>query len=167
MPGVWDEENWFDLADYADLDMQGCIRAMEENGRSSSSSSSAGSHVADVSEVDRMDEDALPLPVAQPGEPAVPTSSECQRISSSPVFSTGETGEEISAPSPGKLYTIDEIIAERYSPSASGNSRSQPSPGNGVDETSTGRRPCGDDHTQQTIGGSSDQAEKTSGSAHL
>lgn len=75
MPGVWNEENWFDLADYADLDMEGCIRAMEKNGRSSSS---AGSHVADDSEVDRMDEDAPPLPVAQSEEPAIPISSECQ-----------------------------------------------------------------------------------------
>ena len=56
MAGVWDKENWFDLADYSNLDMEGCIHAMQENGMSSSSSS-AGSHVADVSEIDRMNED--------------------------------------------------------------------------------------------------------------
>ena len=99
-----------------------------------------------------MDENAPPLPVAQSEEPAIPISSECQGTSSSPVFPTGKTGEEISAPPLENLYTLDEIMAERYSPTASGNSRSQPTSGNGVDEASTGRRPCGDDHAQHTIG---------------
>ena len=57
MAESWDEENWFDLADYSNLDMDACIRAMQENGMSSSSSS-AGSQIADISEIDRMDEDS-------------------------------------------------------------------------------------------------------------
>ena len=56
MAESWDEENWFDLSDYSNLDMDACIRAMQENGMSSSSSS-AGSSIADISEIDRMDED--------------------------------------------------------------------------------------------------------------
>ena len=56
MAGSWDEENWFDLEDYSNLNMEGCIRAIQENGMSSSSS--AGSHVADISEIERIDEDA-------------------------------------------------------------------------------------------------------------
>ena len=166
MPGVWDEENCFDLADYANLDMEGCIRAMQENGMSSSSSS-AGSHFADVGEGDRMDEDPSSLQVALP---ALPTRSEHLEATSRPVPPTGEAGEEISTPQSENLYTLDEIMAERYSPTASGYSRGEPTPGNGVDETSTGRRPSGDDKTPNTIGYTSNQAESTkkaSGSAHL
>ena len=143
MPGVFDEENWFDLAEYANLDMEGCIRAMQENSMSSSSSS-AGSHIADVGEVDPMDEDP---PVRQVAVPAIPIGSEGQGTSSSPVVLTGKTGEELSAPQIENLYTLDEIMAEKYSPTASGNSRSQLTPSNSVDETSTGRRPSGDDKT--------------------
>ena len=56
MAGSWDEENWFDLEDYSNLDMVGSMRAMQENGMPSSSSS-AGSHVVDITKIDRMDED--------------------------------------------------------------------------------------------------------------
>ena len=31
MAESWDEENWFDLSDYSNLDMDACIRAMQEN----------------------------------------------------------------------------------------------------------------------------------------
>ena len=93
MAGTWDEENWFDLADYSNLDMDACIRAMEEN-RMSSSSSSVGSPVADISEIDRMDEDTPPPTMALSEEPLVPTSSERPNASTSPVDPTGKSGNE-------------------------------------------------------------------------
>ena len=142
---------------------------MQENDMSSSSSS-ADSHVTDISEIDRMDEDTPLQQVALSEEPTIPTSSECPKTSPSPVLSTDEKGYENSAPQLENLYTLDEIMPERYSPTASGDSRSQPTSGNGVDETPTGRRPSRDDKTQFMIGNPPDQAEpakKTSGGAHL
>lgn len=94
-----------------------------------------------------MDEDTPLRQVVLSEEQVIPTSSECPKTSPSSVFSTDEKGDKNSAPQLENHYTLDEIMAERYSPMASGNSRSQPTSGNGVDESPTGRRPNRDDKT--------------------
>ena len=131
--------------------MDACIRAMQENGMSSSSSSAG-------SQIDRMDEDTPLRPVAVPEEPTIPTSSERPTTSASPVLPTGEKGDKSSAPQLEGQCTLDMIMADRYSPTASGNSRSQPTSGNSVDETPTSRRPSGNHQAQHTIGSPPDQA---------
>ena len=169
MAGVWDEENWFDLMDYSNLDMEGCIRAMQENGMSSSSSFT-DSHVVDISEIDRMDEDTPLRQVALSKEPAILASSECPRTSLSPVLPTGKKCDKNSALQLKDQCTFDEIMAERCSPTASDDSRSQPTSGNGVDEAPIGRGPSGNGKAQHTIGNPPDQVEtttKTSGRANL
>ena len=124
----------------------------------SSSSSSAGSQIANIGEIDRMDEDSPLRSVAVPEGPIVPTSSERPKTSASPVYPTGKEGEKNSAPQFENQCALDAIMADRYSPTASGNSRSQPTSGNGVDETPTGRRPSGNHQAQHTIGSPPDQA---------
>lgn len=113
MAGTWDKENWFDLANYSNLDMDECIRAMQENGMSLSSSST-GSRVANISEIDRMDEDTPLRQVTLSEKPAVPTSSEYPRTSPSLVLSTSEKGDKNSTLQLEDQCTLDEIMAERY-----------------------------------------------------
>ena len=155
MAETWDEENWFDLADYSNLDMDACIRAMEEN-RMSSSSSFAGSPPAEVSEVDWMEEDS-PLPsVALPEGSVVLTSSEHPNTSTSPVTPTGKTGDEaLTLRSEGQC-TLDTVMGDQYSPTASTYSGGQPTSGEGVNKVTTGRRLGGNDKTQHTVGNLSD-----------
>ena len=78
-----------------------------------------------------------------------------------PVLPTGEKGDKSSALQFEDQCTLDTIMADRYSPTASGNSRSQPTSGNGVDETPTVYRPNGSNKARHTIGNPLDQAEST------
>lgn len=142
------------MVDYSNLDMDACIRTMQENGMSSSSSSD-GLSIADISEIDRMDEDTTLRPVVV-SEEVFSTSSEHPRTSASPVLPTGEKGDKSSASQLEDQCTLDAIMADRYSPTTSGNSRSQPTSGNSVDETPTGRRPSENHKAQHTIGNSPD-----------
>lgn len=109
--------------------------------------------IAEIGEVDRMDEDTLLRSVAV-SEEVLPTSSEHPKASASPGLSTGKKGDENSTPQPKVQYTFDVIMVDRYSPTASSNSRRQPTPGNGVHETSIGHKPSGDDKAQHSIGNS-------------
>ena len=113
MAETWDEENWFDLVDYSNLDMDACIRAMEENGMLSSSSS-AGSLVAKIDEINRMDGDTSPPTMALSEEPLVSTSSECSNTSASPVDLTGRGGNGSPALQSEGSCTLDIIMDNQY-----------------------------------------------------
>ena len=160
MAGTWDEENWFDLADYSNLDMDACIRAMEENGISSSSSST-GSPVAEISKIDRMDEDTSPPSMALSEEPLVPTSSERLNASTSSIHPTGNTGDRSPTMQSESPCTLDIVMGDQYSPTAPTYSGGQPTSGKGINEVITDRRPSGHGETLHTIGNPPDQAEST------
>lgn len=86
------------MPDYADLNMDACIRAMEHDAMSSSFSFFVGSSLAETGEIDRMEEDSPSPSVALPVESVVPTDSECPNASANPVFLIGNNSNRSLAP---------------------------------------------------------------------